>query len=113
MKALHFDQAWPLACESDVLLSRNEGRLLYDLVRQAPENVVEIGSMHGGSAVILAAAGATKLTLIEPVPRPLLLGNLARSGLLHVVHLLGYPDKHVWPYWSSEISFMFLDHEHE
>jgi len=113
MQGLSFEQAWRNACECDVLLSENEGRLLYRLVREAPENVLEVGSRHGGSAVLMALAGAHKLTLIEPLARPQLLLSLARFDLLQRVHVLNYHDTLVWPIWTSELSFLFLDHEHE
>jgi hypothetical protein len=61
----------------------------------------------------MALAGAQRLSLIEPVPRTHLLHALARHGLLHKVSLFTYPDHHVWPYWSEQVSFLFLDHEHE
>ena len=87
-----FESAWRAACECNVLLSPAEGKALHDRVIRAPENVVEVGSYFGGSAVILAKAGAHRLTLIEPHTRPELLLSLARTGLLHEVRLLSYAD---------------------
>jgi predicted O-methyltransferase YrrM len=113
MEIESFESAWRTACECSVLLSPNEGRALYDRVIKAPENVVEVGSYFGGSAVIMAKAGAHRLTLIEPALRPELLMSLARTGLLHHVRLLSYTDGQVWNLWSSPISFLFLDHEHD
>jgi predicted O-methyltransferase YrrM len=108
-----FEQAWQAACECNILLSRAEGRALYDQARQAPENILEIGSYFGGSAVLMGLAGAHRLTLIEPAARPELLQSLSRFGLIHDVRLLAYNDSQVWPFWNSPISFLFLDHEHE
>jgi hypothetical protein len=58
METESFESAWRTACECNVLLSPAEGKALYDRVVRAPENVVEVGSYFGGSAVILAKAGA-------------------------------------------------------
>jgi predicted O-methyltransferase YrrM len=113
MKAVPFEEAWRCACDCNVMIGPNEGRRLYELARQAPENVVEIGSLHGGSAILLALAGVRRLTLIDPVPQPLMLRSLAKFNLLQEVHLLNFPDFEIWPIWSSEISLMFLDHEHK
>jgi len=113
MKPESFESAWRTACQCNVLLAPAEGKALYDRVARAPENVVEVGSYHGGSAVILARAGARRLTLIDPAARPELLLSLARTGLLHRVHLLSYTDAQLWHLWDSPISFLFLDHEHE
>jgi predicted O-methyltransferase YrrM len=113
METESFESAWRTACECNVLLGPDEGKALYDRVVRAPENVVEVGSYFGGSAVILARAGARRLTLIEPHPRPELLSSLARTGLLHQVRLLSYADSQLWHLWNSPISFLFLDHEHD
>jgi predicted O-methyltransferase YrrM len=113
METESFESAWRTACECNVLLSPAEGKALYERVTRAPENVVEVGSYYGGSAVILAKAGARRLTLIEPVSRPELLVSLARSGLLHQVRLLSYADGQLWHLWTSPVSFLFLDHEHD
>jgi hypothetical protein len=113
MDVTPFSDAWVAACGCNVLVSQSEGRVLYDLARQAPENVVEIGSMHGGSAVLFAHAGVRRLTLIEPSASPLLIRSLAKFNLLHDVQLLSYHDYNIWPCWTSKISFMFLDHEHK
>ena len=58
MEIESFESAWRTACECNVLLGPNEGKALYDRVMQAPDHVVEVGSYFGGSAVILARAGA-------------------------------------------------------
>jgi predicted O-methyltransferase YrrM len=108
-----FEKAWRAACECQVLLSPAEGQALYDRVQAAPENVLEVGSFFGGSAVILASAGAKRLTMIEPAPRPELLHSLARNRLLNHVRLLTYCDGQVWHHWDTPISFLFLDHEHD
>jgi predicted O-methyltransferase YrrM len=108
-----FESAWRTACECNVLLAPAEGKALYDRVIRAPENVVEVGSFYGGSAVILARAGARRLTLIEPAARPELIMSLSRTGLLHRVRLLSYYDSQLWHLWDSPISFLFLDHEHD
>jgi Methyltransferase domain len=113
MDAKPFNEAWVAACGCNILVSQNEGRCLHELARQAPENVVEIGSMHGGSAVLFAHAGVRRLTLIEPSASPLLVRSLAKFNLLHDVQLFSYHDYNVWPCWTSKISFMFLDHEHK
>jgi len=113
MKTESFESAWQTACQCNVLLAPAEGKALYERVARAPENVVEVGSYYGGSAVILAKAGARRLTLIEPVARPELLLSLARSGLLHEVRLLSYADAQLWHLWNSPISFLYLDHEHD
>lgn len=113
MQTESFNSAWRTACECNVLLSPAEGRALYDRAAQAPANIVEVGSFCGGSAVILARAGARRLTLIEPAQRPELLLSLAHAGLLHQVNLLSYADSQLWHLWNSPISFFFLDHEHD
>jgi predicted O-methyltransferase YrrM len=113
MGKLGFEEAWDCACQCDVQLSKREGCALFELARSAPEDVLEIGSMHGGSAVLMALAGVERLTLIEPVLRPLLLNSLARFDLMHRVQLLGFPDSEVWPYWGTKVSLLFLDHEHK
>jgi predicted O-methyltransferase YrrM len=113
METESFESAWRTACECNVLLSPAEGKALFDRVTRAPEHVVEVGSYYGGSAVILAKAGARRLTLIEPVCRPELLLSLARSGLLHRVRLLSYADGQLWHLWTSPVSFLFLDHDHD
>jgi predicted O-methyltransferase YrrM len=107
-----FEDAWRSACECNILVSQIEGRRLYALAQQAPENVLEVGSFHGGSAVLMAHAGVQQMTLIDPHTDPLLLRSLARFNLLHKVHMINYRDYQVWPCWTSKISFMFLDHEH-
>lgn len=113
METQSFEVAWRAACESHVLLSPAEGKALYERVRDAPANVVEVGSYFGGSAVILAAAGAKRLTLIEPANRPELLSSLAKNRLLNHVRVLSWSDTQIWHLWDSPISFLFLDHEHD
>jgi predicted O-methyltransferase YrrM len=108
-----FDDAWLAACECNVLLSRAEGRALFDQVQRAPDEVLEIGSFCGGSAILMALAGARRLTLIEPRTTPELIAALGRFGLLHHVRLLPLADSQVWPFWTAPVSFLFLDHEHE
>ena len=108
-----FESTWRTACECNVLLSPAEGRALYDQGARAPDNVVEVGSYYGGSAVILARAGARRLTLIDPAARPELLVSLARTGLLHQVRLLSYYDSQLWHLWDSPVSFLFIDHQHD
>lgn len=112
MEPVAFEEAWQLACESDVLLSPAEGRALFEHARRAPDHVVEVGSFHGGSAVLMGLAGARKLTLVEPAPSTELIHSLAQAGLLHRVQILPYPDTQVWHLWTEPISFFFLDHEH-
>jgi cephalosporin hydroxylase len=112
MQKVGFDEAWRVACECSIHVNKREAQRLYDLARQAPQNVVEVGSLYGGSAVLMALAGAEQLTLIEPQPHSLLLESIGRLNLLQQVHILPFRDNQVWSYWKSAISFMFLDHEH-
>src|SRR5262249_18537141 len=98
-----FESAWRTACECNVFLSPSEARALSERVARAPEHVVEVGSFHGGSAVILARAGARQLTLIDPAARTELILSLARTGLLHRVRLLSYHDSQLWHLWDSPI----------
>lgn len=96
-----FDEAWTLASDAEGWLTEAQGRRLFEAARRvsAGEAVVEVGSHHGKSTILLAsglADGAT-MTAIDPFDDPRwgggpealasFLGNLQRAGVSDKVTL--------------------------
>jgi hypothetical protein len=97
-----FESAWVRASGIEGWLSKEQGAVLYEAARSVRDDtwIVEIGSHHGRSTILLASAkprSANFLT-IDPFPDPPLGGgelayralceNLDRFGLRDEVHIL-------------------------
>jgi hypothetical protein len=96
-----FEAAWAIASEIEGWLSEEQGAVLYRAARAVSDDtwIVEIGSHHGRSTVLLAAAKppTTNLLAVDPFPDPpwgggdaayqTLCENLDRIGLRDEVNI--------------------------
>lgn len=93
--AATFESAWSLASTAEGWLTERQGRRLFEAARAVPEGeaVVEVGSHHGKSTILLALGlpEGRRLTAIDPFDDPRWGGgaealvafesNLARAGV--------------------------------
>ena len=116
-----FDSIWHRAQKAQVRLTEEQGRVLHELASAAPECVLEVGSLFGGSSILLASA-ANRLFCVDPFNRspqgprdifPEFLENVASCPWWPRISAISRCDHEVFPAWPDEtISFFFLDHEH-
>lgn len=105
-------------------LGTDERELLYELARNGSYagHVVEIGSLFGGSTIILALgckeADRGPVFAIDPLPQPELQQNLERAGVADCVRLLPYPSAAVARRWRDivganwQIGLLWIDANH-
>jgi predicted O-methyltransferase YrrM len=123
-----FDEAWAIASTVEGWLTEPQGRLLYDAAGRVPEGeaVVEVGSHHGKSTILLAlglAPGRT-LTAIDPFDDPRWGGgpaaleafqrNLERAGVTDRVELFRGLSADAAAAWTGPaVGLAWLDGAHD
>jgi predicted O-methyltransferase YrrM len=121
---MEFDAAFASVQDIDGWLTREQARVLYDRAAtlQAGARIVEIGSHHGRSTIILAkAAPETEIVAIDPYeerePRPLDLqrfeSNLEQAGVrARVRHVRDFSTSAVGAF-EGEIDLLYIDGAHD
>ena len=110
-------------------LTRAQARCLYDAARRLPAGatVVEIGSHHGRSAVVLATglrqAGGGRLVAVDPFPSDWRYGgsdteqafrrNVAAAGVTDVVDLRVATSRKVRTGWRGPVALAYVDGKHD
>jgi predicted O-methyltransferase YrrM len=123
-----FDEAWTLASQAEGWLTEAQGRLLFGAAGQVSdgEAVVEIGSHHGKSTILLALGlrpGAT-MTAVDPFDDPRWGGgpeafeafrrNLERAGVSDRVTLYRGLSADAARSWTGpEVGLAWLDGAHD
>ncbi len=126
--AAGFEASWKQARDIDGWLTREQALALYRAAQAAPRDtaVVEIGSHHGKSTVLLAAArsDAAPVVAIDPFedPRwgggasglPLFLENLEAAGVQDRVRTMRTTSAAASRAWSGEsIGLLYIDGAHD
>lgn len=126
-RARSFAAAFALAEPLPGWLSVDQARCLYDAAAAVPASgtVVEIGSHHGRSAVVLASAlpPGARLVAVDPFPEDWRYGdagteaafrhNIAAAGLADAVDLRVAPSAEVRADWSGPVDLVFVDGKHD
>ncbi len=113
-----FETAWQAALRCQGWLHRHEGQRLYALARSARGAVVEIGSFHGRSTVILAHGAreaGQRVTAVDPHgPGSLeaLRANLAATGVADVVDVVVDTSVSAARRFAGEVDVLFVDGDH-
>lgn len=118
-----FEDAWRHAAAIEGWLTEEQARVLYDeAARVAPDRVVEIGSHHGRSTVVLASTGA-RVTAVDPFPddwrygRPdteaRLREHLAAAGVAQDVEVVVATSAAVRADWDDEVRLVYVDGKHD
>ncbi len=122
-----FDRLWAEASTITGWLTRDQAlRLWSEAVRLPPGAlVVEIGSHHGRSTVVLAAAvdGRGSVVAVDPFVEGRLFGgaptraafeaNLATYGLTETVRLVADYSTRLRPGWTEPIDLLYVDGKHD
>lgn len=116
----------PIALVRDVpgWLTAEQARTLHDAVtsRGPDARVVEIGSHHGRSTIVLAAAGG-RVVAVDPFPENWRYGgpgteaafraNLERAGVADRVELQVATSREVRARWSGPVDVVYVDGKHD
>ncbi|CCH72084.1 conserved hypothetical protein [Nostocoides australiense Ben110] len=122
-----FDSVWPIAEPVKGWLTREQARLLWDeaVALRGHPTIVEIGSHHGRSTLILAKAlaGRGQVIAIDPFVEGRLFGgsatrghfeaNLARAGVSGDVDLVMDYSTRVRPKWHRSVDYLYIDGKHD
>lgn len=123
-----FESAWSLASQAEGWLTEDQGRLLFEAARAVPpdEAVVEVGSHHGKSTILLAMglAEGRGMTAIDPFDDPRWGGgrdaldafeaNLARAGVRERVTLRKALSADVARSWDGPaVGLAWIDGAHD
>jgi predicted O-methyltransferase YrrM len=123
MSARSFDDAWQYASGVEGWLTEEQARVLHaEAARVAGGTVVEVGSHHGRSTVVLAASGA-RVVAIDPFPADWRYGgprtadrfraNLASAGVGAAVTLLERTSSDVLSGWDRPVDLVYVDGKHD
>lgn len=105
-------------------LTEDQARVLYDAARAAGPGarVLEVGSHHGRSTIVLALAGAA-VTAVDPFPDDWRYGaadteqrcraNLARAGVTDRVDLRVATSREVRATWDTPLDVVYVDGKHD
>jgi predicted O-methyltransferase YrrM len=125
---MSFDQAWADVRDIDGWLTAGQARMLYDAAASVPPGaaIIEIGSHHGRSTVILGRAkrAATELVAVDPFGDPRWGGgsealavfnaNLARHGLADQVrHIRSFGADAGSRWTGGPVGLLFVDGAHD
>jgi predicted O-methyltransferase YrrM len=122
-----FDVAWAHACRIEGWLTREQARVLHDAALAVPPGgtVVEIGSHHGRSTVVLAAAltPPSRLVAVDPFDphwryggpdtETSLRSHLAAAGLSDRVELLASTSRAARAAYPGEVALLYIDGKHD
>lgn len=121
-----FDARWPLVDAVPGWLTREQARVLHDAVLAAPPDpcVVEIGSHHGRSTLVLAASRPdVRVTAVDPFVtarlfagpsvRESLEANLASAGVADRVDLRVTTSRAARATWSGVVDVLYVDGKHD
>jgi predicted O-methyltransferase YrrM len=122
-----FEQAFAAADPIPGWLTRDQAATLYDAASAVPPGgcVVEIGSHHGRSAVVLASAltGGARLVAVDPFPEDWRYGaagteqrfraHLERAGVAARVELHVATSRDVRAAWSGRLDLVYVDGKHD
>lgn len=121
-----FDRRWAAVDAVPGWLTRAQARVLHDAVVAAPADpcVVEIGSHHGRSTVVLAAARPdVRVTAVDPfVTARLFAGpsvrerfeaTVAAAGVAHRVDLRVTTSRDARTTWSGVVDVLYVDGKHD
>lgn len=124
LKRMAFPDAFALARDVPGWLTEAQARDLYEAAthRGPGARVVEIGSHHGRSTVVLAATGA-RVVAVDPFPSNWRYGghgteaafheNLDRAGLADRVELRVTTSKQARAGWTDAVDVLFIDGKHD
>jgi predicted O-methyltransferase YrrM len=119
-----FPDAFALVRDVPGWLTADQARALHDAVtdRGPGARVVEIGSHHGRSTIVLAAAGA-RVVAVDPFPADWRYGaagteqacrtNLVRAGVADRVDLRVATSREVRRTWSAPADVVYVDGKHD
>lgn len=128
MTAGSFDDAWMLARDVEGWLTEGQARRLWQetSATQPLRRVVEIGSHHGKSTIVLATAAdavGARVTAIDPFDNPRWGGgpdarvqiekNLAAAGVQDTVDLTADLSTSVRPTWTEQVDVLYIDGAHD
>jgi predicted O-methyltransferase YrrM len=119
-----FEEVFASVQDIDGWLTRDQARLLYDRAAALPpaSRIVEIGSHHGRSTIVLAvAAPDVELVAIDPYeedqPRPADLerfeSNLERAGVRECVRHVHASSTAALGEVPGEVDFLYIDGAHD
>jgi SAM-dependent methyltransferase len=102
-------------------LTESQAQVLYDVARRS-SRVLEVGSHHGRSTIVLAAAGA-QVVAVDPFPSDWRYGgddteqrfrqNLERAGVADRVDLRVAPSTTVRESWTDLLDVVYVDGKHD
>lgn len=122
-----FGDAFALARDVPGWLTEDQARVLYDAAAAVPTGgrVVEIGSHHGRSTIVLAAAANEGVHVVAVDPflpdwrygdhdtERAWRGNLARAGLGDRVELRITTSRDARATWSAPVDVVYVDGKHD
>jgi predicted O-methyltransferase YrrM len=121
-----FDEAFAAAEPLPGWLTRDQARCLYDEAARVPRDgtVVEIGSHHGRSSIVLASALSTaRFVAIDPFGAEWRYGgadteeafraNVARAGVADRVRVVVARSQAERPGWSDPLDLVYVDGKHD
>jgi predicted O-methyltransferase YrrM len=125
--AAGFDDVFAAADPIPGWLTRDQARALYDAAGAVPPGgrVVEIGSHHGRSAVVLASGlpSGARLVAVDPFPDDWRYGavgteqrfrdNVQRLGVADAVDLLVATSREVRRTWRGRLDLVYIDGKHD
>jgi len=122
-----FDEVADVASRIPGWLTRDQARVLYDEAASVPAGgcVVEIGSHHGRSTVVLAAAvvPTAHVVAVDPFPADWRYGGpdteramratLERAGVTDVVDVRVGTSAEVLAGWTAPVDVVYVDGKHD
>jgi predicted O-methyltransferase YrrM len=122
-----FDAVYELVAPLPGWLTRDQARTLHDAAAAVPSGtaVVEVGSHHGRSTVVLASAApaGTRVVAVDPFPDDWRYGaagtedacraNLAAAGIADRVDLRVATSDHVRGAWDGPVGLVYVDGKHD
>ena len=127
MHSRDFDELADVASSVPGWLTRDQARVLYDEAAAVPAGgcVVEIGSHHGRSTVVLAAAVAPTARVVAvdpflegwryggPDTEQALRATLERAGVTDLVDVRVATSAEVLAQWDARVDLVYVDGKHD